>query len=115
MKFLAKLRMGYCYQRLGSSRRRFPTKVSDPILGNDILSIGSWIGGGSFDLGNDARDSAFARGRVGGKDRFATLRWLSATHEIQLAAGRAVLLAHDRFGIDLAVKSDLEERADRND
>jgi len=30
---------------------------------------------------------------------------------IQLAAGRAGLLAHDRFGVYLAIEADLEKRA----
>src|ERR1700719_993391 len=69
-ELVAELRMSECNKRLRPLGRRQALEIHCAELGHDVVRVDTRRGDRPVEPGDDARDLALGRGRLGGDDRF---------------------------------------------
>src|SRR5271169_1714574 len=98
-QFIAEIGMGEAHQSVGTLGRRKPLQIDGAELGHNIVGIDARRGHWTIEPRYDAGDFASCRRRFCRDDRNTALRSVSAPNEVELPAGRAVLMAEHMFGV----------------
>src|ERR1700739_4900002 len=107
LQFFAEALMYMADHRGGALSQRLALEVGPAEFGDDDLGVVAWRRDRAVQARHDPGDGAARRGGVAGNDRSAMAGGPSTTHEIELAARRAILATIHALGIAGALQVDL--------